>query len=116
MYRGRQHAQAQREGGLRHAARLDDRCDRRGDVLSEVGNAEDICDMPRPEGLRLSWLLRARGEALWDRLAGMEPPAGPDRYVWIAAEKDLVRKAKARFRDTLGVGPDEGYFAYYWTA
>ena len=90
--------------------------DRRGDVLIEVGNAADICEMPRPEGLRLSWLLRARGEALWDRLAGMEPPAGPDRYVWIAAEKDLVRKAKARFRDGLGVGPDEGYFAYYWTA
>ena len=35
---------------------------------------------------------------------------------WIAAEKDLVRKAKARFRDTLGIGPKDGYFAYYWEA
>ena len=49
--------------------------------------------------------------------AGSAPlPGGADRYVWIAAEKDLVRKAKARFRDTLGIGPKESYFAYYWEA
>lgn len=90
--------------------------DRRGEVLVEVGGADDLCEMPRPEGMRLTWVLRDRGEALWDRLGVMPLPASADRYVWVAAEKELVRKAKARFRGDLGVGPDEGYFAYYWTA
>jgi NADPH-dependent ferric siderophore reductase len=64
----------------------------------------------------LTWLVRDRGEALWDVLATEPLPEGDDKYVWIAAEKDLVRKAKARFRDTLGIGPKDGYFAYYWEA
>jgi NADPH-dependent ferric siderophore reductase len=64
----------------------------------------------------LTWIIRNRGETLWNHLATADPPEGPDRYVWIAAEKALVRKAKARFRDSLGIGPKEGYFAYYWEA
>lgn len=90
--------------------------DRRGRVLLEVGTDEDVCDLPRPGGIDLTWLVRARGQTLWDRLATAGLPQGTDRHVWIAAEKDLVRKAKARFRDTLGLGPKEGYFAYYWQA
>ncbi|EAQ04345.1 Siderophore-interacting protein [Pseudooceanicola batsensis HTCC2597] len=89
---------------------------RRGRVLMEVGTEEDICPMPRPAGIDLTWLVRERGEALWDRLATALPPEGGDRHVWIAAEKELVRKAKARFRDALGIGAKEGYFAYYWEA
>ncbi|WP_116086519.1 siderophore-interacting protein [Tropicimonas sp. IMCC34011] len=89
---------------------------RQGDVLIEVGGAQDICAVPAPGGMRLRWVRRDCGETLWDHLRDMSPPAGPDRYVWIAAEKDLVRKAKARFKGEFGLGPDEGYFAYYWTA
>lgn len=94
---------------LEHSA-----ADRRGRIVVEVGTAEDICDMPHPAGMTLTWRVRARGETLWDVLEGAPLPDVPDRYVWIAAEKDLVRKAKARFRDTLGIGPKDGYFAYYW--
>jgi len=90
--------------------------DRRGTALLEVGEAGDICDLPRPAGIEVTWLLRSRGQALWDRLATQPLPHDPDRYVWIAAEKALVRKAKARFRGELGIGPGEGYFAYYWEA
>jgi NADPH-dependent ferric siderophore reductase len=82
----------------------------------EVGADDDICDLPRPGGMDLTWIIRNRGETLWNHLATADPPEGPDRYVWIAAEKALVRKAKARFRDSLGIGPKEGYFAYYWEA
>jgi len=89
---------------------------RRGRVLMEVGADDDICDLPRPGGMDLTWIIRNRGETLWNHLATADPPEGPDRYVWIAAEKALVRKAKARFRDSLGIGPKEGYFAYYWEA
>lgn len=88
--------------------------DRTGRVFLEVGTQADICDLPHPEGMDLTWLLRERGEVLWDVLEAAELPEGNDRYIWIAAEKELVRKAKARFRDTLGVGPKDGYFAYYW--
>lgn len=90
--------------------------DRRGTVLLEVGTNDDICDLPRPSGIELTWLVRNRGETLWDILATTPLPQGPDRYVWVAAEKELVRKAKLRFRQGLGIGATEGYFAYYWQA
>lgn len=89
---------------------------RRGDVLIEVGSGEDICDLRHPEAMRVTWLRRDRGAGLWDHLCRMAPPPGPDRYVWIAAEKALVRKSKARFRGEFGLGAGEGYFAYYWEA
>lgn len=90
--------------------------DRTGLALLETGVAEDVCDLPRPNGVSLVWLVRSRGETLWDRLETARLPHGPDRFVWVAAEKELVRKAKTRFREKLGLGADEGYFAYYWQA
>lgn len=91
--------------------------DRRGAVFLEVADETDRCDMPRPAGMSLTWVLRARGETLWDHLHDRPAPqAGGARFVWIAAEKALVRKARARFRDDLGLGSGEGYFAFYWTA
>jgi NADPH-dependent ferric siderophore reductase len=90
--------------------------DRRGHVLLEVGTDADICALPCPDGIRLTWLIRSRGQRLWDHLETAPLPAGTDRYIWIAAEKELIRKAKARFRGTLGLGPKDGYFAYYWEA
>lgn len=89
---------------------------RRGHALLEIGTDDDICDLPRPEGITLTWLVRSRKEGLWDHLATAQLPQGTDRYVWIAAEKELVRKAKTRFRKKLGLGINEGYFAYYWEA
>lgn len=65
--------------------------------------------------MRLIWVLRERGETLWDHLRDRPAPKGDSRFVWITAERTLVRKAKARFRGALGLRPDEGYFAYYWT-
>ncbi|SNR86839.1 siderophore-interacting protein [Puniceibacterium sediminis] len=88
--------------------------DRRGRILLEVGTVDDICDLPRPGNMELSWLIRNRGETLWDHLETAELPQGTDRFVWVAADKELVRKAKARFRDNFDIGPKEGYFAYYW--
>lgn len=90
--------------------------DRRGHAILEVGTDADICDLPRPDGIALTWCIRQRQERLWDRLSQAPLPPGPDRYVWVAAEKSLVRDAKARFRHTLGLDADKGYFAYYWEA
>ncbi|RVV98831.1 siderophore-interacting protein [Mesobaculum littorinae] len=90
--------------------------DRRGRAFVEVGTAAEICDMQRPEGVTMTWLRRDRGEGLWDVLSTADLPGGPDRYVWVAGEKQLLRKAKLRFRTTLGLGAKEGYFAHYWEA
>lgn len=90
--------------------------DRCGHALLEVGTEADICDLSRPDGVDLSWCVRNRGESLWDRLSEAPLPQGSDRFVWVAAEKTVVRNAKARFRQTLGLGLSEGYFAYYWEA
>lgn len=90
--------------------------DRCGRVIVEVGTPEDICEIARPAGMTLRWCVRSRNETLWDVLATEPPPAAKDGYVWIAAEKRLVKQAKARFRDMFGFGPKNGYFAYYWEA
>jgi NADPH-dependent ferric siderophore reductase len=88
--------------------------DRRGRAFVEVGTEADICPLPRPDGIALTWLVRSKGEALWDRLSHADLPEGPDPHVWIAAEKELIRKAKARFGGELGIGRTQSYFAYYW--
>ncbi|MDD9727151.1 siderophore-interacting protein [Roseovarius sp. SK2] len=88
--------------------------DRRGHAILEVGTDDDICDLARPDGIDLTWCVRQRSERLWDHLSQAPLPPGPDRYVWVAAEKSLVRDAKARFRHKLGLDADQGYFAYYW--
>lgn len=90
--------------------------DRSGDVFVEVARAADVCDLPRPDAMTLTWVFRERGETLWDHLRDRPAPRSASRFVWIAAEQALVRKAKARFRGELGVRANEGYIAYYWTA
>lgn len=90
--------------------------DRSGDVFIEVAHPADVCDMRRPDAMTLTWVFRERGEALWDHLRDRPAPRSASRFVWIAAEQALVRKAKARFRTELRIGANEGYFAYYWTA
>ena len=90
--------------------------DRQGRVLLEVESARDICDLPHPDAMEITWVLREKGSELWDHLENTDLPASQDRYVWVAAEKELVRKAKKRFRDQLGLCHDRGYFAYYWAS
>ncbi|PZQ47989.1 MAG: siderophore-interacting protein [Rhodovulum sulfidophilum] len=90
--------------------------DRSGEVFLEVARAADACEMRRPDAMTLTWVVRERGETLWDHLRDRPAPRSASRFVWIAAEQALVRKAKARFRAELGVGARESYIAYYWTA
>ena len=90
--------------------------DRSGEIFLEVGRAADIGEMRRPDAMTLTWVIRERGESLWDHLRDRPAPRSASRFVWIAAEQALARKAKARFRTELGIGAHEGYFAYYWTA
>ena len=86
---------------------------RRGTVLIEIGDPGDKVELPRPEGISVEWLLRGE-DSLWDRLAALE--VGGDPFVWIAAEQDLVRRAKAHFRTAWDVPRAKGYYSAYWIA
>ena len=88
--------------------------DRAGCVVIEVGSRADICTLPVPDGMTLSWTVRDEGGTLWDHLQDWTVPARAS--LWIAAEKALARKARARFRDAQGVGRERSYLAMYWTA
>ena len=87
-----------------------------GTALVEVGHPNDICPLTRPAGMTLTWLIRDHGETLWQRLESEPLPDSPTPFVWIAAEKDLVRRAKARFEGELGLPRAQTYLAYYWAA
>ncbi|MEM9128460.1 MAG: siderophore-interacting protein [Pseudomonadota bacterium] len=89
---------------------------RRGEAFVEVESDGDICKMPRPKGMELNWVIRNKGESLWDHLFCCSLPKSDSRFVWVAAEQKLVRRAKSRFRAELGLRQNEGYFAYYWVA
>ncbi|WP_375691061.1 siderophore-interacting protein [Pseudooceanicola sp. LIPI14-2-Ac024] len=87
--------------------------DRRGHVFVELGDPADICEMPRPAGMALTWVTRGQGATLWDHLEAA--PLEPDTFVWVAAEQALGRRAKAHFR-TRGVTAARSYLTGYWVA
>ena len=89
--------------------------DRRGHVFVELGDIADRCELAVPDGMTLEWLTRGEGPDLWTRIAGVPfPGEGESRFVWIAAECELARKARLHFRDTVGVTQDEAYISAYW--
>ncbi|MCD2470862.1 siderophore-interacting protein [Jiella sp. MQZ9-1] len=91
--------------------------DRRGHVFIELGDPADRVALPMPSGMTVEWLTRGRGPSLLETvIAAPFPPAGASRFVWIAAERQLIRSARQHFRETLNVPLDEGYLSAYWTA
>ncbi|MFT3687445.1 siderophore-interacting protein [Paenirhodobacter sp.] len=86
--------------------------DRHCTVLIEADNPEDHLLDPPPACKALRWVDRG---GLWEALRETPAPEGPDRFVWVAAEQDTVRRAKAHFRATAGLAAREGYFSSYWT-
>ncbi|WP_102224433.1 siderophore-interacting protein [Acidimangrovimonas sediminis] len=89
---------------------------RRGLAILETADPGDRLPLAAPAGMAVEWVTRGE-EALWDRLADAPlPPPGPGRFVWVAGEQALARRAKAHFRDHRNLGRGEGYFAGYWQA
>lgn len=90
---------------------------RRGVALIEVEGPEFTLPLIAPAGIELRWIFRSEGQTLWDAIPHLDlPGAGSSRYVWVAAEKELARKAKAHFRDRMGLSRTEGYFSGYWAS
>ncbi|MGY9045708.1 hypothetical protein P775_05190 [Puniceibacterium antarcticum] len=86
---------------------------RRGQAYIEVEDETDCSPLVAPTSLSVTWVIRNKGETLWDQLSEAIPPEN-SRYVWVAAERTLVRLAKTRFRDEFGLRSDESYFSGYW--
>ena len=90
---------------------------RRGHAVIETGDPGNRMALEAPPGITVEWLLRGTGPGLCDAVTALPvPPAGDSRFVWFAAERSQVRRAKTWFRDTHGLSPAEGYFSAYWTA
>ncbi|WP_138465788.1 siderophore-interacting protein [Poseidonocella sp. HB161398] len=88
-----------------------------GHVFLETGDPGDRVPLEVPPGITVTWLARGEGPDLLEAMSAVAlPPAGESRYVWLAAERRLVRRAKAHFRDTQGLAGAEGYFSAYWSA
>ena len=90
--------------------------DRRGQVFIAIADPSDRVDIAAPAGIEVAWLTRGEAGRLWDEILAVPfPAAGESRFVWIAAERELARKARLHFRDTLGVPLEETYISAYWT-
>lgn len=88
---------------------------RRITALVETGDPGDrlIADVPGHVALR--WLDRRAGETLAQALPAVAVPApGSSRFVWVAAEKEVIRTARSHFRTAAALMPAEGYFSWYW--
>ncbi|MDF0598421.1 siderophore-interacting protein [Psychromarinibacter halotolerans] len=88
--------------------------DRTGDVLIELGDAADICDLPLPAGMSVTWLLRSEGQDLWQALMALPPRRGEGVFVWVAAEPELMRKAKKMFHNKWDLPATQGSFSAFW--
>ncbi|NDW03879.1 siderophore-interacting protein [Jiella pacifica] len=89
---------------------------RRGRVFVELGDPADRIEIAAPAGMQVTWLTRGEGPGLWDEVLAVPfPGADESRFVWIAAERDVARKARLHFRDGLGVPLEQTYISAYWT-
>ena len=90
--------------------------DRCGQVFVELGDPADRVPIAAPAGIAVTWLTRGEGISLWDAILSVAfPAAGESRFVWIAAERDVARRARLHFRDGVGVPLEETYISAYWT-
>lgn len=87
--------------------------DRRGTVILETASEQHRPALILPEGMALRWITRGHGGGLGaalNEVTGLED----GQFVWVAAEKSVVRLAKAHFKE-LGLPRERGYFSAYWT-
>ncbi|GAA3970329.1 siderophore-interacting protein [Actinomadura viridis] len=86
---------------------------RRARVLVEVGSAAEEQDLAVPDGVRLTWLHRDRGESLATALPAADLPSGTP-YAWIAGEAGVIRGLRRHLVGERGVPRGDIYFSGYW--
>jgi len=87
----------------------------RGLAWIEVPDAADVQDLAAPEGVRISWLVRAPGapSGLLPALRAAELPGGAP-YAWIAGESGTVRELRRHLVRERGVDRRAVAFSGYW--
>lgn len=83
-----------------------------GRAIIEIGDANDISLLNHPTGVQIDWVSRATESGLWPELSRVKH-VPKNTFVWIAAERELVRKAKATFLE-IGASKEHSYFSGYW--
>jgi len=85
-----------------------------GLALIEVGDPSEIIPFACPEGVQIDWVVRTKDNGLWTKLSQIRHvPKGT--FVWVAAEREIVRKAKDAFLE-MGIDKAASYFSRYWVA
>ncbi|MFE1317704.1 siderophore-interacting protein [Kitasatospora phosalacinea] len=81
----------------------------------EVPDAADVQDLPAPEGVELTWLVRAPGapSGLLPALRAAELPDGAP-YAWIAGESGTVKELRRHLVRERGVDRRAVAFSGYW--
>ncbi|MFF4343181.1 siderophore-interacting protein [Kitasatospora sp. NPDC001540] len=84
-------------------------------VWIEVPHAADIQDLPAPDGVELTWLVRAPGapSGLLPALRTAELPGGVP-YAWIAGESGTVKELRRHLVRERGVDRRAVAFSGYW--
>ncbi|GLW70077.1 siderophore-interacting protein [Kitasatospora phosalacinea] len=84
-------------------------------VWIEVPHAADIQDLPAPDGVELTWLVRAPGapSGLLPALRAAELPDGAP-YAWIAGESGTVKELRRHLVRERGVDRRAVTFSGYW--
>ncbi|QKW20254.1 siderophore-interacting protein [Kitasatospora sp. NA04385] len=81
----------------------------------EVPDADDVQDLPAPDGVELHWLVRAPGapSGLPTALRAAELPDGAP-YAWIAGESGTVKELRRHLVRERGVDRRAVAFSGYW--
>ncbi|QPE06121.1 siderophore-interacting protein [Microbacterium schleiferi] len=93
--------------------------DLRARVFLEVPHAEDVREVPRPEGVSIHWLPREDNEAIPGQLAlrtitTASLPATNPSYSYVAGESGLATGARRFLVNELGVPKADVTFQGYW--
>ncbi|RAJ42328.1 NADPH-dependent ferric siderophore reductase [Kitasatospora sp. SolWspMP-SS2h] len=84
-------------------------------VWIEVPDAADVQDLPAPDGVEISWLVRPPGapSGLPDALRAAELPDGAP-YAWIAGESGTVKELRRHLVRERGIDRRAVTFSGYW--
>ena len=85
-----------------------------GLTIIEVGDPSEIIPFACPAGVQIDWVVRTKDDGLWTKLSQIKH-VPKDTFVWVAAEREVVRTAKDAFLK-MGIDKAASYFSRYWVA
>ncbi len=91
--------------------------DARGDVIIEVRSPADEQNLVRPTGVTLHWVHNPypgeNVEQMERKMRSINWPSGRV-FAWVAAEFEMMRRARAFLREEKGLGKEQLYISSYW--